>query len=49
MVCGETEITASNLRAFIDTLKEKDLESGIKWSQRHLKVSVISAVFTNNE
>ena len=41
-MCGETEMTASSLRAFYDALKDKDLKSGISGPERHLKVSEIN-------
>ena len=39
MVCGETEVAASSLRSFIDSLREPVNESGLTVAQQHMKVS----------
>ena len=42
VVCGETEVTASNLKSFTDSLREPVNDSGLTLSQQHMKVTLIS-------
>ena len=51
LVCGETEVTASNLRTFADRLKDQLEDSGITGSQKHLQVDNLyhaNTIFTTN-
>ena len=41
VVCGETEVTASSLRAFTDRLSDLMEDSGITGTQKHFQVSKI--------
>ena len=47
VVCGETEVTASNLRAFIDSLKTKSMEEEIAGTQKHSQVKLCNKPSTN--
>ena len=40
VVCGETEVTASNLKSFTDSLREPVNDSGLTLSQQHMKVTL---------
>ena len=48
MVCGETEVTASSLRSFTESLRDPVTDSGPTPSQQHLKV-YSATMFDNHE